>query len=158
MNTRTFETGSKRSTEADAERYDLVSEIGLERLAKTYAEGIAKGYEMHNWRLGQPFSVVLNHVLWHLNKYKKGENGEDHLAHASFGLFALMEFETTHPELNDLYAYQPAGAGCTGTASKCECEECRAYRKSFTDADIKAVMSYATASSSTHTTPHQEPI
>ena len=104
---RTFSTGSQRSTQADSTRYDLVSEIGLERLAKTYAEGISKGYEEHNWRLGQPFSVLLNHVLWHLNAYKQGDSSEDHLAHAAFGLFALMEFQATRPELNDLYAYQP---------------------------------------------------
>ena len=102
---RTFPTGSQRSTQADSTRYDLVSEIGLERLAKTYAEGIAKGYAEYNWRLGQPFSVLLNHVLWHLNAYKKGDDSEDHLGHAAFGLFALMEFEMTRPELNDLYAY-----------------------------------------------------
>ena len=103
---RTFPTGSQRSTQADSTRYDLVSEIGLERLAKTYAEGISKGYAEHNWRLGQPFSVLLNHVLWHLNAYKKGDDSEDHLAHAAFGLFALLEFSETRPELNDLYAYQ----------------------------------------------------
>ena len=106
MTIRTFETGSQRSTQADSTRYDLVSEIGLERLAKTYAEGIAKGYAEHNWRLGQPFSVLINHVLWHLNRYKQGDSSEDHLAHASFGLFALLEFSETRPELNDLYAYQ----------------------------------------------------
>lgn len=152
---RTFDTGSKRSVEADAERYDLISEIGLERLARTYAEGIAKGYEMHNWRLGQPFSVVLNHVLWHLNKYKKGENGEDHLAHAAFGLFALMEFETTHTELNDLYAYQdkqPAGSGDHGAAVRAA-----TAGAASTEPITLTTRELFTGSSHSYTTPHQEP-
>lgn len=112
---RTFSTGSQRSTDGDDTRYDLVSEIGLERLARTYAEGSAK-YSDHNWRKGQPFSIVLNHVLHHLNKFKQGdESGEDHLAHAAWGLFALMEFHVTHPELNDLYGHRRAD---TATASR----------------------------------------
>lgn len=102
--TRTFDTGSKRTTDADETRYDLISEIGLERLSKTYARGASK-YTDHNWRKGQPFSVVLNHVLSHINQYKQGDASEDHLAHAAWGLFALLEFSVTRPELNDLYAY-----------------------------------------------------
>jgi len=100
---RVFETGAKRTSDADNTRYDLISEYGLERLAKTYAEGSRK-YSDHNWRAGWPFSVGINHVLKHLNDWKRGDVGEDHLAHAAFGLFALMELEATHPELNDLYS------------------------------------------------------
>lgn len=103
---RTFETGSVRTADADATRYDLISEIGLERLARTCADGAGK-YGDHNWRKGQPFSVVLNHALYHINKFKQGDTSEDHLAHAAWGLFALMEFQATRQELNDLYAYVP---------------------------------------------------
>lgn len=106
---RKFDTGAVRTADADVTRYDLISEIGLERLARTYAEGAAK-YSDHNWRKGFPFSNLLNHAIAHLNKFKQGDTTEDHLAHAAFGLFALMEFQATRPELNDLYAYTPKEA------------------------------------------------
>lgn len=99
---RVFDTGSRRDADADAERYDLVSHHGMRRLAATYAEGAAK-YDDHNWRKGQPYSVVMNHAVRHCYLWLAGHRDEDHLAHAAWGLFALMEFEATHPEMNDLY-------------------------------------------------------
>lgn len=143
-NLRTFETGATRSTDADAERYDLISEIGLERLARRYALG-AGIHGDHNWRKGTPFSVTLCHTLYHINKFKAGDRSEDHLAAAAWGLMALMEFQTTHPELNDLYAYQSAGRGSTDT-----------HWATSEDAAVRAASAHA-ASSSTHTAPHQEP-
>lgn len=96
-----FETGAKRSTVGEETRYDLISEFGLYRLAKTYQEG--SKYGDNNWRKGMPFSCLINRVLRHINEWKQGDRGEDHLAHAAWGLFALMEFEATKPELHDLY-------------------------------------------------------
>ncbi|KKL74753.1 hypothetical protein LCGC14_2061750 [marine sediment metagenome] len=107
MTTEEFESGAVRE-KLDDVRYDLISPYGLRRLAKTYAEG-AKKYSDHNWRKGMPFSTLLNHVLNHLVDWREEEgnwcddgSGEDHLAHAAWGLFALMEFEATDPELDDL--------------------------------------------------------
>ena len=37
-----FDTGAVRSADRDAERWDLISPIGLKALARTYAEGAAK--------------------------------------------------------------------------------------------------------------------
>jgi len=96
-----FETGAVRQ-ELDDVRYDLISVVGLRRLAETYAEG-AKKYTDHNWRKGMPFSVLLNHLIKHIYQYLDGDRDEDHLAHAAWGLFALMDFEETHAEQNDLY-------------------------------------------------------
>lgn len=101
FNTKTFESGAQRQS-LDEVRHDLISPYGLRRLAMTYAEGAAK-YNDHNWRQGMPFSSLLNHVLNHINEYLNGERGEDHLAHAAWGLFAVMEQEVTHPEQDDLY-------------------------------------------------------
>lgn len=76
--------------------------LGLWRVAETYAEG-AKKYSDHNWRKGMPFSQTLNHVIKHIVQWAGGDESEDHLAHAAWGLMAVMEFEFTHPELDDLY-------------------------------------------------------
>ncbi len=96
-----FKTGAVRC-KLDTVRYDLISPQGLRRLAETYAEGAMK-YTEHNWRKGIPYSNLINHMLQHINLYLAGDRTEDHLAHAAFGLFAIMEFEETRPELNDLF-------------------------------------------------------
>lgn len=102
---KTYGTGAERSV-LDTERFDLVSPIALRRLAATYAEGAAK-YSDHNWRKGFPVSSLLNHVLAHLANYQQGvsPDNEDELAHAAWGLFALMEQEVTHPELDDRWQF-----------------------------------------------------
>lgn len=82
-------------------RFDLVSPIGLRRLAETYGEGALK-YNDHNWRKGMPVSVMLNHAAAHVNAYLTGDASEDHLAHAAWNLFAIMHFEETRPDLFDL--------------------------------------------------------
>lgn len=101
-----FPTGAMRSGDADRERYDLISPIGLRRLAETYAEGAAK-YGDRNWEHGFPASVVINHTLRHLNLWLDGDTREDHLAHATWNLFALMHFEELRPDVIDIPARQP---------------------------------------------------
>ncbi len=44
-----FATGAVRGSDADGERWDLITPIGLRRLAETCAEGAAK-YGEHNWQ------------------------------------------------------------------------------------------------------------
>ena len=105
--TKVYATGSMRSNDADGTRYDLVSPVGLRRLAETYATGAVK-YGAHNWRKGQPFSDLLNHAIKHLYQWQQGDQTEDHLAHAAWGLFALMEFEETRPELDDRFVFPKA--------------------------------------------------
>jgi len=104
-----FETGSERQSLDDV-RYDLISPIGLKRLAQTYAEG-ARKYTDRNWEKGQPFGVLLNHAIDHINDFiaqqlglgeDLGISDEDHLAHAVWNLFAIMHFQATKPEMNDL--------------------------------------------------------
>jgi hypothetical protein len=83
-------------------RFDLISPEGLRRLALTYQEGAEK-YGDNNWRKGMPFSSTLNHAIKHIFQYISGDTSEDHLAHAAWGLLAVMEYEKTHPDLNDLH-------------------------------------------------------
>jgi hypothetical protein len=91
---RRFSTGAVRSTDADAERYDLISPIGLRRLARVYAQGATK-YGPRNWEKGMPVDVVLNHGLRHLNRYQAGDRTEDHLGKIAWAMFALMHYEET---------------------------------------------------------------
>lgn len=102
-----FDTGAVRDRNVAAAkdgefpaRFDLISPVALQRLAKTYGEGAAK-YDDHNWRKGFPFSVVINHGLAHIVAYIQGDNSEDHLAHAAWNIFALMHLEATMPHLDD---------------------------------------------------------
>jgi len=103
-----FETGAVRSAFIAGEaakpvRYDLISAIALRRVAETYAEGAIK-YTANNWRRGIPASNLLNHALGHVVAFMAGDRSEDHMAHAAWNLFAVMEFEETRPELVDVPA------------------------------------------------------
>lgn len=59
-----------------------------------------------NWRLGLSWTEAIGSVERHINAYKQGEDidpelGTYHLANAAWGLFSLMEFYKTHPEMDD---------------------------------------------------------
>lgn len=108
MSQETFASGAVRDAKVagskEAEfpaRYDLITPIGLRRLAETCGEGAVK-YKPHNWVAGMPISSMLNHALAHLNAYLTGDRSEDHMAHAAWNLFGVMHFEETRPDLNDL--------------------------------------------------------
>jgi len=95
-----FETGAVRSGDAQSERYDLISPIGMRRLAATCHEGAQK-YSDFNWERGMPVHDLLNHGLRHLNLYLSGDRSEDHLAHAAWNCFAAMHSEELWPALNE---------------------------------------------------------
>lgn len=100
---RKFTTGAVRSTDADGVRFDLITPIGLRRLAETYAEG-AKKYGEYNWLKGFPASDLMNHTIAHCYKFLSGDKSEDHLAHAAWGLLTIIHFQETRPELIDIPA------------------------------------------------------
>ena len=106
---RQFDTGAVRSRDADETRYDLISPIALEELARTYAEGAAK-YSDFNWEKGMPVHDLLNHVLRHIYKFLGGDRSEPHLPHAMWGLGAAIHSEKLWPHLN---AGHLRGPGCT---------------------------------------------
>jgi hypothetical protein len=107
-----FATGAVRSSDAEATRYDLISPIGLEAVARTCAEGAAK-YGDWNWEAGMPAHDLLNHALRHIYRYLAGDRSEDHLPHAAWGLLAAIHSEALWPELN---AGTLRGPGCTPPA------------------------------------------
>lgn len=94
-------TGAKRSSDADQYRFDLIPQRMLERVAKVMKTG-ADRYGAHNWEKGFPWSSLVNHLLRHAYLYLVGDRTEDHLAHMVCNLGFLIEYETTHVELNDI--------------------------------------------------------
>lgn len=94
-----YDTGAVRSADAEAFRYDLISPIGLRRVAETCHEGAVK-YTPHNWEKGMPVDDLLNHAIRHVYLYLSGDRSEDHLAHSCWGLMAAMHSEELWPQLN----------------------------------------------------------
>lgn len=118
---REFDTGARRSKDADATRYDLITPIGLRAVAETYAEGAAK-YGAHNWLRGMPVHDLLNHALRHIFMFLSGDRSEPHLPHAAWGLLAAIHSNEMWPELN---APHLLGEGCAITP------EVRAAQEAF---------------------------
>lgn len=106
---REYDTGAVRSGDCEETRYDLISPIGLERLAQTYAEG-ARKFGAFNWENGMPVTDLLNHAIAHIFKYLRGDRSEDHLAHAAWNLLGAIHSVEMWPHLNDGML---RGEGCT---------------------------------------------
>jgi hypothetical protein len=106
---RKFETGAVRSGDAEKTRYDLISPIGLQRVAETCAEGAIK-YDDFNWEKGMPVHDLLNHAIRHIYLYLAGDRTEPHLAHAAWNLLAACHSEVLWPHLNEGTL---RGPGCT---------------------------------------------
>lgn len=96
----TFETGAVRSGDANSVRYDLITPIGLRRVAEAYKEGSVK-YGDYNWEKGMPVSDLLNHAIRHIYLFLGGDRSEDHLGHAAWGLLAACHSQESWPELNE---------------------------------------------------------
>ena len=104
-----FATGSVRDPGTGKGRYDLISPIGLRRLARHYENG-ARKYTDRNWEKGMPVSRCLDSAIRHLYSYLGGSRDEDHLAAAAWNAFAAMHYieecaaGRLPPELNDIPA------------------------------------------------------
>ena len=101
----TIPTGIKH----DQEKPDmsLLSSIAMVEIAKVMTFGKHK-YSANNWRGGfywtRPAAAALRHIFaWLGGENKDPETGLSHLAHASCCLMFLLEFEATHPNLDDRY-------------------------------------------------------
>ena len=93
-----YSTGSQRSSDAEAYRYDLISPIGLKAVARTCAEGAEK-YGEFNWEKGQPVPDILNHAIKHIYEFLSGDRSEDHLGHAAWNLMAAIHTLELNPQL-----------------------------------------------------------
>lgn len=85
----------------------LLSTTALEEVAAVLQFGADK-YDQHNWRKGFVWSRTISAALRHILAFNDGEDldpesGRSHVAHAMCCLMFLLEFEKTHPELDDRY-------------------------------------------------------
>jgi len=100
MEIKTLKTGAQRSSDADTTRYDLISPIGLRRVAEAYSEGGLK-YSDYNWEKGMSVLEMINHAIRHIYLYLEGNREEDHLAHAGWNILGAMHSEELWPHLNN---------------------------------------------------------
>lgn len=96
-------TGVKH--DAGKPRIELISTIATIEKAKVMGHGAQK-YGVDNWRKGLSWLRVIGALLRHTFAYLGGENndqetGLSHMAHAACCVDFLLEYEKTHPELDD---------------------------------------------------------
>lgn len=83
----------------------LISRRAIEEEAKVMAFGLKK-YGAHNWRKGMEWSRCIDAGLRHLLAFADGEDldpetGLSHLAHARCCLAFLLDYEKSHPKMDD---------------------------------------------------------
>lgn len=98
---RTFASGAHRNSGAiDLLRYDLIPPAALRALARRFGIGVALHGE-HNWIKGIPFSVMIYHVVEHLQALREGTPDDDeptvdpieaHGAAIMWAMSALIEY------------------------------------------------------------------
>ena len=86
---------------------NLLSTEAMNQTAAVLAFGAQK-YAAHNWRAGFTWSRPLAAAMRHITAFNDGEDrdpesGLSHLAHAACCIMFLLEFEKTHPHLDDRY-------------------------------------------------------
>lgn len=91
-------------------RFDLLPPGPMFEVAKVYTIG-AKKYADRNWELGIQWGRVFAAMMRHAWNWWRGErhdpqDGQHHLASVVWCALALMEYEATHPELDDRKSYE----------------------------------------------------
>lgn len=103
----TKDTGDYMRLDYGKPRVDLIPSIPLLELGKLCSYGAAK-YSDHRWREGMPFSRVLGALFRHYLKYSAGERldpetGLSHMTAVAWNALALVEYEHSHPEMDDRF-------------------------------------------------------
>ena len=100
-------TGTALKFDQDKLPLHLLSTEAMNQTAAVLQFGAQK-YSEHNWRNGFTWSRPLAAAMRHITAFNDGEDrdpesGLSHLAHAACCIMFLLEFEKTHPELDDRY-------------------------------------------------------
>ena len=116
-----------KKNDSEKPQMDLISSIAELELAKVLTFG-AKKYDSHNWRKGIAYSRIIAAIKRHVNAYNNGETndpetGLSHMAHVMTEAMFLIEFEKTHPEMDDRYLAKQADVLCLA----CSCGICEAH-------------------------------
>ena len=85
----------------------LIPKVALVEEAAVLGFGAEK-YDVHNWRKGMPWSRLISAAMRHLVDFNDGqdfdkESGLHALAHVRACCAFLIEYMTTHPELDDRF-------------------------------------------------------
>lgn len=101
------DTGTALKFDQDKLPLHLLSTEAMNQTAAVLKFGAIK-YAEHNWRKGFTWSRPLAAAMRHITAFNDGqdtdpESGLSHLAHAACCIMFLLEFEKTHPELDDRY-------------------------------------------------------
>jgi hypothetical protein len=101
------EIGSALKFDGDKLPLHLLSTEAMNQTAAVLKFGAQK-YAEHNWRKGFTWSRPLSAAMRHITAFNAGEDkdpesGLSHLAHAACCIMFLLEFEKTHPHLDDRY-------------------------------------------------------
>jgi len=94
-----------RKDDAGKLRFDLIPVEPLRKLAEVYTIG-ARKYADRNWEKGIQWGRIYAAMQRHAWAFWNGErldpvDGQHHLASVAWCALALMEYERTHPELDD---------------------------------------------------------
>lgn len=85
-------TGAVRDRQAGKGRYDLITPIGLKRLALHYENG-AKKYSERNWEKGMPLSWFIDSAIRHIYSYLSGDRSEDNWAAVAWNALGFIHME-----------------------------------------------------------------
>lgn len=92
-------------------RYDLIPPVFLRELSEIYEEGVHKYGPAKYIENPLPWSVIVNHLINHLNLWISGDRSEKHLGKVAWGVATLMVYERLlqnhliNENLNDLSEY-----------------------------------------------------
>jgi hypothetical protein len=99
--------GTALKFDTDKLPLNLLSTEAMNQTAAVLKFGAIK-YAEHNWRKGFAWSRPLAAAMRHITAFNDGEDidpesGLSHLAHAQCCIMFLLEFQKTHPHLDDRY-------------------------------------------------------
>lgn len=99
--------GTALKFDTDKLPLNLLSTEAMNQTAAVLKFGAIK-YAEHNWRKGFQWSRPLAAAMRHITAFNDGEDidpesGLSHMAHAACCIMFILEFQKTHPELDDRY-------------------------------------------------------
>lgn len=98
-------TENGKKLDNDKLRYDLIPILPMMEVAKVFTIGANK-YGDRNFEKGIKWGRIVGAINRHFSKWWAGEiydqeDGQHHLSSVIWGALVLMEYERTHPELDD---------------------------------------------------------
>jgi hypothetical protein len=101
----TKQQAKKNDALDDKLRFDLIPVLPMVEVAKVFTMG-AKKYGDRNWERGLQWMRCVGAIMRHLSAWVLGEandreSGINHLAHVVVNLLFLLEYQQTHPEMDN---------------------------------------------------------